>query len=299
MKRKVTLSHRLEYAFTRSAGFLMNIFPLGAAIGFGALLGSMAWTLGVRRKVSLINISAAFPEKSLKEVNLIGRRSYANNGRFMAEFIRQARMGKKYFNRYITVDNTSALEKLQNCQSGVIGLGFHFGNWEYNGAAHVFLGKETTFLVGEQHNSLVDGYINSLRSALGPGLLTRDASMRGVIEISRKGGVVCWLSDQDAGRNGLVVSFFGKPASTPRGAAAFSVKLKMPIVCAAMIREKGPRQVFSVRAFLTPNEELPRHEAELDLTQRYTKVLEELIREHPDQYWWSHRRWKTTTDLYR
>ncbi len=298
MKRSITFSHRVEYFFTRAAAFTVQILPLRAALFFGGCLGRTAWFLGVRRKVAGINIRTAFPEISMKEADRIGRASYANSGRFMAEFIRQGRMGREYFDKYITLEKTPALEKLMSYSGGVMALGFHFGNWEYNGACNVFLGKETTFLVGEQHNSLVDGYINRLRSALGPGLLTRDASMRGVIRVARKGGVVCWLSDQDAGKNGLVVDFFGLPASTPRGAAAFAVKLNMPILCSVTIRENGPFQRLCPVAFLEPDPCLPKHEAEVDITQRYTKVLEDIVREYPEQYWWAHRRWKTTTDIY-
>lgn len=298
MARKVTLSHKIEYVLTRLAGIFLSVIPLKSALIGGALLGRIAWFLGVRRRVSRINISTAFPEKTSREVNRIGSASYANNGRFMVEFIRQGRMGKNYFMKYIAVEKTEALDKMLNHSTGIIGLTFHFGNWEYYGVSNVFLGKNTSFLVGRQRNSLVDGYINRLRSSQGPELLTRDVSMRGIIRIARRGGIVCWLSDQSAGKNGLVVDFFGQPASTPRGAAAFSVKLNMPITCGFMVREKGPYQRFVVKEFLMPNKNLPKHEAEVELTQRYTKVLEEMIKERPDLYWWSHRRWKRTTGIY-
>lgn len=296
---RTTLSHRFQYAAVRFFTFWLNLLPLRAALAFGACLGRAAWFLRVRRRICRINIRTAFPELGSREIDRIGRESFAGSGRFMVEFARQGKMGRRHFEKYITVEKNEALESFLGHQGGVIALGYHFGNWEYNGVCHQFLGKETTFLVGRQHNPLIDAYINSLRSSAGPNLLTRDASMRGIIKISRKGGAVCWLSDQYAGKNGLVVDFFGKPASTPRGAAAFSVKLGMPILCGVMIREKGPYQRFSPRAFLLPDTDLPRHEAELEITERYTKVLEEVVKEHPEHYWWAHKRWKRTTDIYR
>ncbi len=298
MPRKITFSHKIEYFLTRISGFFLSIIPIRCALAGGAFLGRTAWFLGVRKRVSRINISTAFPDKTSREVNRIGSAAYANNGRFMVEFIRQERMGIKYFEKYITVEKTEALNKMLEYEKGIIALTFHFGNWEYYGVSNEFLNKDISFLVGKQRNSLIDGYINKLRSSHGAKLLTRDVSMRGIIGISRKGGLVCWLSDQSAGKNGLVVDFFGHPASTPRGAAAFSVKLNMPITCGFMVREKGPYQRFVVKEFLLPNKDLPKHEAEIELTQRYTKVLEDMIIEHPDLYWWSHRRWKKTTDIY-
>jgi KDO2-lipid IV(A) lauroyltransferase len=299
MGRKVTISHRAEYALTRLAGLFLSVVPLRVALAGGALLGRVAWLLGVRKRISRINISTAFPHITTAEVNRIGSASYANSGRFMVEFVRQKSMGQKYFEKYISVDNTDAFKKTMEYGKGIIGLTFHFGNWEYYGVSNAFLGKTVSFLVGRQRNSLVDSYINRLRASHGAALLTRDISMRGIVRIARQGGIVCWLSDQSARRNGLVVDFFGRPASTPRGAAAFSVKLNMPITCGFMVREKGPYQRFVVKEFLVPDKTLPKHEAELDLTRRYTMVLENMIREHPDMYWWSHRRWKRTTDLYQ
>ena len=177
-------------------------------------------------------------------------------------------------------------------------LAFPFGNWELTGvtAKHKF--GDVAFLVGEQHNSLVDEYINELRASQDIQLYTRDAALRGVVESIRRKGMVCWLSDQDAGKNGLVVDFFGFPASTPRGAAAFSVKLGAPIWCIFLERTGGPRHRFRSSGLLYPAEDLSGSEAETELTQRYTGVLEEMVREAPEQYWWAHRRWKTT-GLYR
>jgi len=297
--KSASLSHRLQYSGVLLASWFVRALPIRTALAFGSLLGRMCWSvIGIRKTVSRVNIRQAFPGLDPGEVDRIGCGSYRNAGRFMVEFARQPGMGSAHSEKYINVEPTPALRHLLELETGVLGISFHFGNWEYGGIMMAFLGMETAFLVGEQRNRLVDGYINSLRSSHGIRLLTRDAAMRGIIELTRKGGMVCWLSDQDAGRNGIVVPFFGHPASTPRGAAAFSVKLGIPIVCGFLVRRKGPFQSFIVRELLHPRKDLPREEAEREITARYTRVLEEMVREYPDHYWWAHRRWKTT-GLYR
>lgn len=297
--REGGFSHRLQYAGVRTAAWIVNALPLRAALAMGSCLGWFCWrVLGLRRSVSLVNIGQAFPDMTEKAADRVGLDSYRNAGRFMAEFARQSRMGRAYCEKYISVEPTEALEEVMNCPTGLIGLSFHFGNWEYTGIVMAFRGADVSFLVGEQRNRLVDRYINSLRSAHGIRLLTRDAAMRGIAGIARRGGMACWLSDQDAGRNGITVPFFGFPASTPRGAAAFSVKLNIPIACCFMVRRKGPYQTCVMREVLHPRRDLPREEAEREITERYTRVLEEAVREAPDHYWWAHRRWKTT-GLYR
>jgi len=300
MARK-RLRHRLEYILLRLTVWKLGLLPLRAALGFGAALGWIAWrVLKIRRGVSMINLRQAFPDRDDGELAEVGLRSYMNAGRFMVEFARQNRLGGKHIERHVRLDQSSreVLSEALSIEKGLIGLSFHFGNWELLGVAQRQLGFDVSFLVGQQRNRLVDGFINRLRASHGLGIITRDAAMRRIVRISRNGGIVCWLSDQDAGKNGLIVDFFDYPASTPRGAAAFSVKLGMPILVGFMVREKGLDHRLVFGGLLHPRKDLPREEAELDITRRYTVLLEEMIRRHPEQYWWPHRRWMTT-GLYR
>ncbi len=291
----VPLGHRLQYLALVFFVRLLNLLPVGTALTAGAILGRLCWSvLGLRREVSRMNIRQAFPGIPSREADRIGRDSYRNAGRAMVEFARQRGMDRSYARRYVVVEETPALQSFRECRTGVLVIGFHFGNWEYCGIMSGFMRDGTAFLVGKQRNRLVDRYINGLRGAHGNRLIGRNATMRGIVEIIGSGGAVCWLSDQDAGGKGLVVPFFGYPASTPRGAAAFSVKYGIPVCCGFMVRIRGPRQKYVMKAILYPRTDLPRGEAELDMTRRYTEVLEEAVRENPDHYWWPHRRWKTT-----
>ncbi len=292
-------SHGVQYCALMAVSAFVNALPLRAALAMGSLLGRICWSVfGLRKGVCRINIRQAFPDLDPRGIDRIGRDSYRNAGRFMVEFARQPRMNREYAGKYVSVEQTPALEQFLACGTGLLAISFHYGNWEYGGIMTGFLKPGTAFLVGEQRNALVDGHINRLRGSHGNRLLTRDAAMRGIIEIAKNGGAASWLSDQDAGKSGLVVPFFGFPASTPRGAAAFSVKLGVPISCSFMVRTRGPYQRYVLRAVLYPRTDLSKEEAELEITARYTRVLEEAVRENPDHYWWAHRRWKST-GLYR
>lgn len=289
---KHDLRHVLEYAALRSVVFLLGLLPLRAALVVGSALGRLAWALGVRRRVSLVNIGQAFPGTGIREARRIGSRSYSSAGRFMVEFARHDRLGRRHLEKFITVRNPEVLERF--VKTGGIGVGFHFGNWELLAVIIRERGANVSLLVGDQHNRLVDGFINRLRSSHGIGLITRDGAMRGIFRTVKSGGIVCWLSDQDAGSNGVVVDFLGYPASTPRGAAAFAVRTGCPIYPAFLVRERGPRQTAVFTEPILPRADLPADEAEKMLTQDYTRRLEEMVRAHPDHYWWAHRRWKTT-----
>jgi KDO2-lipid IV(A) lauroyltransferase len=287
-----SLRHRIEYTLLMTCVLFVNALPSWLALAWGALLGYTGWFLGIRRRVVLVNLHQAFPGNTDAANRRIGARSYANIGRTMVEIARQKKIDSRYIARNITVEGAEHQETLR--AEGGIGLSFHYGNWEMMGLLQRYLAGDTSFLVGEQHNELTDGLINRQRAAHGIGLITRDGAMKEIFRLLREKRIVCWLSDQDAGRNGLVVDFFGWPASTPRGAAAFAVKTGCAVFPIALVRERGSRQTLVYGAPVRRPRDMPPDQAELQVTREYTAFLEEMIRRRPDLYWWPHRRWKTT-----
>jgi Kdo2-lipid IVA lauroyltransferase/acyltransferase len=287
-----SLKHIVEYAALRTVVSCVNVLPLRLALLWGASLGYAAWFLRIRRGVVMTNLRQAFPDADDRWRARTGARSYANFGRFTIEFARQDRLDDRYFSDSVMTEDRAGLPA--RLTPGGIALTFHFGNWELLGVFLHVAGVPTSFLVGEQHNPQVDRLVNRLRSSRGIRLITRDGAMREAFRAIRSGGVVCWLSDQDAGRNGVIVDFMGRPASTPRGAAAIALKLGCPIYPMFMVREGGRRHRFIVTEPIIPDSSLPSGQAERELTQKYTTRLEEMVRLRPDLYWWAHRRWKTT-----
>lgn len=295
MKDNPSLVHRLEYALLRTVVFAAGLLPLRTALAAGALFGRLAWSLfRVRRGTAMINLRQAFPERDAGELRRIGLCSYMNNGRFMMEFARQDRMNVSCLERHVSFPSPERLRAVRELKGALTVTG-HFGNWELLGIALAHALGDMAFLVGRQSNSLVDGYINRMRSVHGIELYNRRTAVKGVLRSVKRGGYVCWLSDQDAGDSGIVVDFFGFPASTPRGAAAFSVKLGVPVVPAFMVRNgRGPDHALVLGEPVTPVSGIPREEAERLVTEGYTGQLERMVKERPELYWWSHRRWKST-----
>ena len=294
-RKNPSFGHRIEYALVRITVFCVGVLPIRCALSLGAFMGWFAWkVLRIRKKVVLTNLGLAFPEKPREELNKIALLSYMNSGRFMIEYARQWKMDQSYIEKHVRIDDPEALEVLLH-EDGAIIITGHFGNWELFGIANKYLLGDVAFLVGRQSNSLIDEVINHMRSMHGIELYNRRAAVKGVLSSMKRGGYVCWLSDQDAGESGIIVDFFNYPASTPRGAAAFSAKLGVPVFLAALLRiGKGPDHRLVIGEPIRPDGDISREEAERQITQQYTFELERLVRETPELYWWAHRRWKTT-----
>jgi KDO2-lipid IV(A) lauroyltransferase len=129
---------------------------------------------------------------------------------------------------------------------------------------------------------------------MGIGIIKMGVATRGVIKALRNNRFVAMLSDQDAGTDGAVVDFFGYPASTPKGPAAFALKTGAPVIMAFIIRKNNGKQRVILEEPIYIQESSNKEEDIRKLTQAYTSLLEDYVRKYPDHWFWPHRRWKST-----
>lgn len=293
--RATTVQHRLEYGAARAAQALICALPAGAARGVGAALGRFAFdALKLRRVVVMRHLERIFGESyDRSELTEIARESYRNFGRMTFEYMRFPRMTPGDVESLITVTGGEHISEALEGGRGAVLVAGHFGNWETL-AMLASKGYPMTFLVGEQHNLLVDGMMNRLRSRFGGELVPVTGNLMGVLRALRRNRVVCMLSDQDAGRNGVFVDFLGKPASTPFGPGRMSESTGAPLLPCGIVRHGGGAHEIVVRPPVAVPGDIPKDERVRLLTQGYTDEFAAFIRERPDLYFWMHRRWKTS-----
>jgi Kdo2-lipid IVA lauroyltransferase/acyltransferase len=297
-ERGVTARDRLEYAAVRGGQAVVCALPAGAARGLGAFLGDVAFSvLRVRRAVTMRQLSRALgPAHTERELQRIAREAYRNFGRMTFEYARFPRLTKREVEATVRVTGGEHLTEALAGGKGAILVAAHFGNWEL-AATLAMKGYPVSFLVGEQHNTLVDGLMNRLRQRFGVETIPLTGSLRGVFRALRANRIVAMLSDQDAGKSGIFVDFFGMPASTPYGPARFAIATGAPLVPGVAVRHPGGHHELVIAPTIAPaTPGMPPEEAARLLTQAYTSVFEDFIRRHPDHYFWMHRRWKTRPD---
>jgi KDO2-lipid IV(A) lauroyltransferase len=291
MKR---IRHRIEYGILVSAVFLLNRLPLKAVLAFADALGWTAFRiLRIRRKVTLDNLRIAFPEKTEAERIAIGGRSYRNFAKMIFEYSRFPVLKKEDVLSLCTVEDREKIDRVLAGGKGAVLVAGHFGNWELMGAALAMMGYPVSFLVGEQHNKLVDDMMNRNRERMGISVIHMGVAVRGVIKALRGNGFVALLSDQDAGREGVFVDFFGKPSSTHQGPAVFALKMGSPVLFGSAVRLSGGRMHMESEVLRFDDLKEVTPENIRTVTQAYTRLLEQAIRRHPDHWFWMHRRWKT------
>ncbi len=283
----------LQYWLLCLTGWWANLLPPRMALGFGAVLGGLGYVAGVRRDVALANLSRAFPEKPPREVAAIARKLYRNLGRNLVELLRFRNQSKSYIAALVSFEGEEHIKTALAAGRGAILVSGHFGNWELYAAAIASAGYPFSVVVYPQHNARVDALLNRLRQGAGVGIIYKRNAAKDVLRSLAANRLVTMLADQDAGPDGVFVNFFGRPASTTRGPALFAVKTGAPIITGVIVREPGGRHRGIVDPPLFADQAADREAEIARLTQEAAVRLERRVREHPDHWYWVHRRWKT------
>lgn len=283
-----------EYAALRAIATLLRPFGFRAASAVGAVVGGLGWwPLRIRAARVERTIRACFPDFSDARVREVARESYRGLGRVAMESIILSRAERSEVLAVFDESPTfQVLERAFAKGKGVIMVAGHLGNWELSAAYMTARGLPVDAIAMHMANPLSDAFFKRTRERFGMRVLFADESVRAIPRALRDGRGVGFISDQSAkGLASTFVPFFGRPARTPRGAAVFALKGDLPMIFVVALRQPSGRYVMHFEE--VPLAHAGDKEAAIDATVlNFTQVLERLVREHPEQYFWQHRRWK-------
>lgn len=288
------LRDRTEYALFRGLLAVLRSGSLAASRGRGRALGRFAaWAAALRRDVALDNLKQAFPEHDDAWRRDVYRDMCVAMGTTLAEFARFDRPGPMA--DMIAYDRPAVITDALKQGRGVLLVSAHFGNWEAMGAGLAERGFPVTALGARQRNPLVEDALNRLREARSVRSIAVGKSLRPIVQALRRGRCVATLADQDGGPDGFFLNFLGRPASVQSGIFRLAARAGVPIVTGAAVRTvEGLRG--EIHDPLWP--EAVRDPEAVDAEARrlaaaYTERVERIVRRHPEQWWWVHRRWRT------
>lgn len=287
-----TLAHRVQYLLFRGAGGLVRLAGERAGDAVGAALARLGYApLGIRRKVVESQLRQAFPERDDAWIRRTAQGCYAHLGREAMTMLRlaSARPGA-VLERWEWED--LKLFQAAVARSGVVLVTGHIGSWELGAAMVAALGMPIDVVVQRQANPLFDARINATRQRLGMTVIDRGEAPRRALRGLRQGHVVAFVADQNAGRGGVFVPFFGRLASTHRSPAVLALRAGVPLFFSAAIRLPGSRYRTRFQEVVVDREGSVDEVVER-LTAAFTRQLEAVVRQVPEQYLWQHRRWKT------
>ncbi|OGX23842.1 MAG: hypothetical protein A2Y03_02160 [Omnitrophica WOR_2 bacterium GWF2_38_59] len=288
------MKESIIYYSLKIFGFIVRILPLWLSLLIGKFIGIVAYYFDAKHKgQAYANLKMAFADsKSPYEIRNITKELFLNYGQNFIELFRMPLMNSKRFEKYVSVEGKENIENSLKEGKGLILLAMHFGSWEMASLSCAMLQFPYKVMVKPQPKySKLDDLLNTYRSCGGSVVLSRGAGTRDFVKSIKKNEVVGMVVDQ-GGRDGMLVPFFGRPASMSVGAIRLGLKLGVPICFAVVIRQKGAYHKMIIDK---PLDLVDTGDTEKDVFEslsKVTKKMEGFICKYPSEYMWFYKIWK-------
>jgi Kdo2-lipid IVA lauroyltransferase/acyltransferase len=298
----VDLRHRTEYLALRLIAAAIRAMPLDAGANMSGRLWRLLAPFSRRRHArALANLAIAFPDKTAAEREAIARAMWENLGRVMAETMQIDRIIAEPDRIMLTPLTDRVFARYKNKMGAAVGVTLHMGNWELAAWPMTVAGNNPAAIYRSVNNPYVDRWLRSLRRNLYPGGLLGKGRINGspeegqrtarlITDYVRKGGrlgMVCDLYD----RSGLPVPFFGRPAPSVTIAGMIARRVGARIWLSRCLRLGGQsRFTIELKELKVPRTASPADDVKW-ITAAMQEQFEAWIRETPEQWMWSNRRW--------
>jgi Kdo2-lipid IVA lauroyltransferase/acyltransferase len=296
-----SLRHRIEYVALRAFAGLVRVLGLSAGYFLARWAGSAIHAVDRRhRQIARANLRERFRAADgsplpKAEVRRIARDSFRHLVCCAVEILHLSRESERRgLSKIVTLGGREHFDAAIASGKGLILATAHMGNWEVMGAMCRELGVPFTTVYRPLDNPLLDRWIRETRASVGQSMVPKAGAMRPLLKALRGGGMVVLLVDQDARGHGVFAPFFGAPASTIPTPAELALRTGATILTGASVRT-GPGFRYDA-SFEPPIEVKDTGDHPADLVRITTEInsrIEALVRRAPEQWLWSHRRWKT------
>ncbi len=280
------------YIFFRFMVFLFSLVPFRLLYFYSDILCLLFfYVFGYRKKVVFTNLKNSFPEKSEEEILEIAKGFYKNLSDITLESIKGLSMSKKSLKKRYPVVNIDILDEYYERGQSIIGLAAHYTNWEWGVISFGFQFKHKSIgLYKPLSNKYIDNYVKKARAAWGMSLVSIKET-RNIFEKEHDNPTVFFMiSDQSPSniKRAKRIKFLNQDTACLHGAELYAKKYNIPLIFGDVKRKK--RGFYEVE--LSIFEDKPRETKDGEITERYMKKVEEIIKAKPENWLWSHKRWK-------
>ncbi|GAB3289413.1 lysophospholipid acyltransferase family protein [Parahaliea aestuarii] len=275
--------------FYRAIAYLP--FPLLYAVAWLAYL-ILYYIAGYRKAVVYQNLQHAFPERNASEITVLAKKFYRQLSQTAFEIVKAQRMRPRDFRERVQLRNPELLlEKSLDQTRSVIVLTIHQGNWEWmlHGATTA-LGIPIDPVYKPLHNRTVDRLIYSIRSQFGSRPLAMDESTRDILRRRREFRIFVMVADQSPIRSerSYWTTFLNREAAFYQGSESLAQLTGFPVLFAQCRRQRRGHYEVIFHEVGEP----PYDKGSHNVIDRYVELAEQAIREEPESWLWSNRRWK-------
>ena len=295
MNPLLKLWHLAEFAAAQTLLFLVGIAPLPLVLGFAGFVARLSFLLWrTRRRIAIDNLLRAGLCADEPAARRLAFASFRTFTVMIAEtVITRRRINAENWRQFVTLKLAPEAERLvREPGRGLLVASAHIGNWEVVARA-VSMIKPMCVVYRPFNNPYLDRAAHKARSGEHLTLVSRlDHEPMRFIQSLGRGEIVALMIDQHAAKARVQVDFFGRPAWTTKSVAMLHLTTRAPLLVACAIRTGPLRYEVRVIGPITAPRTGDREQDAQAITQAMTTEIEKIVRRHPDQYMWGHRRWK-------
>jgi Kdo2-lipid IVA lauroyltransferase/acyltransferase len=282
---------RVLYRLLAGATAIGRRIPLRAGQFIGRQIGRLAFHVARReRNKALRNLAIAFPDWSGAQRRKTIKAMFRHLGMSVLELAWLPNLDTRRREETTVIDGIDEILKTLDFGRGVIMFTAHCGNWEWLSYVMGSYGRPVSVLHRERDQPDMNRYIIELRAKAGVKTIGRgtSSSAKEMIQTIRQGGMLAFVIDQNLRTESVKVPFFGREALTPVGPVKFAIRTEALVSISYIHRLPDGRHHAQ---FLAPFQ-ARKDDDPLELTARITRLYEEQIRRHPEQWVWMHDRWR-------
>jgi len=282
------------YRFVKILSAIVSRLPKNIRRYIGKGLGEICWLVVPRKRktMAIENIMSSLAVDHSQATH-IAKQSTTRFGNMFLEVLYLPRMNKDNIAEYVKLEGSEYLTEALSHGKGAVLATAHSGNWELIGPTLALHGFPTVGVAQKQTNSDMDQFINEYRKISGMEMLYK-SGVRDMVKALDRGRAIGIIMDQDAQRDGLMVNFFGRLASTAQGAAALGRLKDTPIVPAFITNNSDGIHTLLIYPPVWVEKTSNRDHDLLVTTQQLTTMIERHIRKCPHEWFWLHNRWKNS-----
>ncbi|MCJ7507884.1 MAG: lysophospholipid acyltransferase family protein [candidate division Zixibacteria bacterium] len=244
------------------------------------------------RKQTIENLKIAFKGKNEVELRRLSLEVFENLGKNTVDAIRLKNANWNEVSQMVEVEGMEHFDRAYKLGKGLVALTGHIGNFELIATYFALAGYKVSIIGRELYDKRLDKLLVENREKAGIRNIPTTAKTREVVKALKSGRALGVLIDQDSFRvRGIFVNFFGRPAKTPIGPILLAQRTGSPIVPLAIVRKEDDNYKMIIREEIKTETPEDKEKGLVELTQKGTKFLEDIIREYPAQWVWMHNRW--------
>lgn len=255
---------------------------------------SLFYVIRYRKKVVYTNLKNSFPEKTPTEIDQIARKYYKHLCDVSFESIKLHSISEKELDKRITVKGLEKVETYFKQKKSIILLGMHYNNWEWSSSLQRIASHQLLMIYNPVRNNLeMERFILNMRERFGAVSVPVHKSARAAIQFDQTDRPGClWLAaDQTPFQaSKFWTMFLNQETPFFSGPEKIAWKTNQPVFFHHTKKlARGKYEVNFIELFAEPGKEKPE-----DILLTYIDTMEQIIREKPEYWLWSHRRWKHT-----